>query len=133
VRYRVVFRNGLLGSVLFGICLLASSPRGLVIFVILVAFAFHIQRLLSKIARRSGISRFAFFPTYASAGNAFQQLQVLAEPHAENVIQEKAKDEADQEDDGETEDEASLENQLQRIRRGDRVDRLRVPKSRESL
>jgi hypothetical protein len=76
--------------------------------------------------RRRGINKFRFFPTYASAGNAFQQLQLLAEPHTEHIVQEKAKDKADEDDDGLTEDEEDLDDQFRRIRNGDQIDRLRV-------
>ena len=63
---------------------------------------------------------FGFFPTYTSAGNAFQQLQMLAEPRIEYVIREKAIDEGEKDDDGKPEDEANLMHQLRQIRSGDR-------------
>jgi hypothetical protein len=70
--------------------------------------------------RRSGGNRFGFFPTYTSVGNAFQQLQMLAEPQTGYVIEEKAVDEAEEDEDGEPEDEANLMYQLRQIRNGDR-------------
>jgi len=97
--------------------------------VLLAVCAFYIQRVLWRKNRRSGGNRFGFFPTYTSAGNAFQQLQMLAEPKTEHVIQEKAideADEADEDDDGEPEDEANLILQLRKIRNGDRSSRLVV-------
>jgi hypothetical protein len=123
---RVVFKRGLLCGALLAICILASSPRGLVEFVLLAVCAFYIQRVLWRKNRRSGGNRFGFFPTYTSAGNAFQQLQMLAEPQTEHVIQEKAIDEAEEDDDGEPEDEANLILQLRKIRNGDRSSRLVV-------
>ena len=126
MRPRVVFKRGLLCCALLAICILASSPRGLVVFVLLAVCAFYIQRVLWRKNRRSGGNRFAFFPTYTSAGNAFQQLQMLAEPQTEQVIQEKANDEAEEDDDGEPEDEANLMHQLRKIRNGDRSSRLVV-------
>jgi len=69
---------------------------------------------------RSGGNRFGFFPTYTSAGNAFQQLQMLAEPQTGYVIEEKAIDKAEEDDNGEPEDEANLMDQLRQIRNGDR-------------
>ena len=122
----VVFKRGLLCCALLAICILASSPRGLVVFVLLAVCAFYIQRVLWRKNRRSGGNRFGFFPTYTSAGNAFQQLQMLAEPQTEHVIQEKAIDEADEDDDGEPEDEANLILQFRKIRNGDRSSRLVV-------
>jgi hypothetical protein len=106
--------------------MLASSPRGLVIFVLLAVGAFYIQRALCRKNRRRRDNRFAFFPTYISAGNAFQQLQMLAEPQTEHVIQEKAIDEAEEDDDGEPEDETNLVHQLRQIRNGDRSFKLVV-------
>jgi hypothetical protein len=126
MRPRVVFKRGLLCCALLAICILASSPRGLVVFVLLAVCAFYIQRVLWRKNRRSGGNRFGFFPTYTSAGNAFQQLQMLAEPQTEPVIQEKAIDEAEEDDDGEPEDEANLILQLRKIRNGDRSSRLVV-------
>lgn len=123
---RVVFKRGLLCCALLAICILGSSPRGLVVFVLLAVCAFYIQRVLWRKNRRSGGSRFGFFPTYTSAGNAFQRLQMLAEPQTEHVIQEKAIDEAEEDDDGEPEDEANLILQLRKIRNGDRSSRLVV-------
>jgi hypothetical protein len=106
--------------------MLASSPRGLVVFVFLAIGAFYIQRTLWRKNRRSGGKRFGFFPTYTSAGNAFQQLQMLAEPQTEHVIQEKAIDQAEEDDDGEPEDEVNLMQQLRQIRNGDRSSQLVV-------
>jgi hypothetical protein len=126
MRPRVVFKRGLLCCALLAICILSSSPRGLVVFVLIAACAFYIQRVLWRKNRRSGGNRFGFFPTYTSAGNAFQQLQMLAEPQTEHVIQEKAIDEAEEDDEGEPEDEANLILQLRKIRNGDRSSRLVV-------
>jgi hypothetical protein len=126
MRPRVVFKRGLLCCVLLAISILASNPRGLVGFVLLAVSAFYIQRVLWRKNRRSGANRFGFFPTYTSAGNAFQQLQMLAEPQTEHVIQEKAIDEAEEDDDGEPEGEANLILQLRKVRNGDRSSRLVV-------
>jgi hypothetical protein len=126
MRARVVFKRVFLCGALLAICILASSPRGLVVFVLIAACAFYIQRVLWRKNRRSRGNIFGFFPTYTSAGNAFQQLQMLAEPQTEHVIQEKAIDEAEEDDDGEPEDEANLILQLRKIRNGDRSSRLVV-------
>ena len=86
MRPHVVFKRGLLCCALLAICILASSPRGLVVFVLLAVCAFYIQRVLWRKNQRSGGNRFGFFPTYTSAGNAFQWLQMLAEPQTGYVI-----------------------------------------------
>jgi hypothetical protein len=130
MRSRVVFKRGLLCCAGLAICILASSLRGLVVFVLLAVGAFYIQRALWRKNRRSGGNRFGFFPTYTSAGNALQQLHLLAEPQIEHVIQEKGIDEAEEEDDGELEDETNLMRQFRQIRNGDRSSQLvviRVP------
>jgi hypothetical protein len=71
MRFRVVFKRGLLCCAGLAICMLASSPRGLAVFLLLSVCAFYIQRVLWRKNRRSGGNRFGFFPTYTSAGNAF--------------------------------------------------------------
>jgi hypothetical protein len=126
MRYRVVCKRGLLCCAGLAICMFASSPRGLVVFLLLAVGAFYLQRALWWKNRRSGGNGFGFFPTYTSAGNAFQQLQMLAEPQTEHVIQEKAIDEAEEDDDGELEDEANLKHQLGQIRNGNRSFKLVV-------
>jgi hypothetical protein len=132
MRCSVVFKRGLLCCAGLAVCVLASSLRGLVIFLLLTVCAFYIQRALWRKNRRSGGNRFGFFPTYTSAGNAFQQLQMLAEPRIEYVIQEKAIDEGEEDDGGEPEDEANLMHQLRRIRSGDRSLRLVVSRGTQS-
>ena len=132
----MVFKRGLLCCAGLAICMLASSSRGLVIFVLLAVGAFYVQRPLCRKNRRSGGNGFAFFPTYTSAGNAFQQLQMLAEPQTEHVIEKKAIDAAEEDDDGEPEDETNLIHQLRQIRNGDRSSKLVVtivPRLRRSL
>jgi hypothetical protein len=118
MRSRVVFKRGSLCCAGLAICMLAASPRGLVVFVLLAVCAFYIQRALWRKNRRSAGNRFGFFPTYTSAGNAFQQLQMLAEPQTEHLIHERAIDEAEEDDDGEPEDEANLMHHLRQIRNG---------------
>jgi hypothetical protein len=129
MRPRVVFKRGLLCCGLLAVCILASSLRGLVVFLLLAVCGFYMQRALWKRKRRSGGNRFGFFPTYTSAGNAFQQLQMLAEPQTGYVIEEKAIDEAEEDDDGEPEDEENLMHQLRQIRNGDRSVQLVVSRA----
>jgi hypothetical protein len=126
---RVVFKRGFLCCALLAICTLASSPRGLAAFVLLAAGAFYLQRILWKTKRRSGGYRLGFFPTYTSAGNAFQQLQMLAEPQTGHVIEEKNIDEAEENDDGEPEDTTNLMHQLKQIRNGNRSVQLVVSRA----
>jgi hypothetical protein len=70
-------------------------------------------------ARRRGINKFNFFPTYASFGNALHHLQTMAEPQMKYVIEEEDNDEADDDDNGLPEDEEDFDEQIRRIRNGD--------------
>jgi hypothetical protein len=128
---RVMFKRGLLCCALLAICILGSSPQGLFAFVFLAVCAFYVQRILWKMKSRSRLRRFGFLPTYTSFGNAFQQLQMLAEPQIEYVIEEKAVDEAEEDNDGEPEDETDLMHQLKKIRNGDRGGQLVVSRDNQ--
>lgn len=84
-----------------------------------------IQRLLWRRNRRSGSKRRRFYPTNYALGNAFQQLQLFVAPNAEYTIEEKLKEDAEEDDDGGSDDPAKhLERQLKRIRRGERIETL---------
>jgi hypothetical protein len=101
--------------------------RGLYAFVLLCWVVFCLRRFLWRRRKRQGKRNLGFCPTYASAGNALQALQVMAQPRAEYVLAEKFDDEADGDDEGEEESpEKHLHRQLRRIRRGERVERLTI-------
>jgi hypothetical protein len=98
---------------------------GLFIFSCCVLFC--VRRCLWRRRRRKGRRNLGFFPTYTSAGNALQALQVMAQPRVEHVLAEKIDDEADDDDEGEPDrPEKHLHRQLRRIRRGEKVERLTV-------
>ncbi len=60
-------------------------------------------------------------------GNAFQTLQVLAQPEVQHILEEKQQEDADEDDEGDPDDPAAhLEQQLKKIRNGEKVDRLTV-------
>ncbi len=108
-----------------------SVLRGFYAFNALVimacCFVFSARRFLWKRRERLGKRRRGFFPTYTAAGNALQTLQLIAQPRAEYVIEEKFDDQADDNDDGDLCDPTKqLNRQLKRIRRGERVERLTV-------
>jgi hypothetical protein len=84
-----------------------------------------IQRLLWRGGQHRGKKRRRFYPTNYTMGNAFQQLQLFVAPNAEYTIEEKLKEDAEDDDEGGSDDPAKhLERQLKRIRRGERVDKL---------
>ena len=94
-------------------------------------FVFSARRFFWKRRERLGKRRRGFFPTYTAAGNALQTLQVIAQPRAEYVIEEKLEDEAEDDDDGDSSDPTKLLNrQLKKIRRGQVVDRLIILRRR---
>ncbi len=99
--------------------------NGLVI--LLCCGLFCLRRFLWRQRKRRGKRNLGFCPTYTSAGNALQILQVIAQPRAEYVLAEKFDDEADDDDEGEPDTpEKHLHRQLRRIRRGEKVERLTV-------
>jgi hypothetical protein len=112
-----------------------SVMRGFYAFNALVilacCFAFCARRFLWRRRERLGKSRRGFFPTYTAAGNALQTLQVIPQPRAEYVIDEKFEEEADDDDEGDPYDPTKhLNRQLKRIRRGEILERLTVLRPR---
>src|ERR1700739_679703 len=84
-----------------------------------------IQRFLWRRNQRSGGRRRRFYPTNYGLGNAFQQLQLFVAPNTEYTIEEKLKEDAEDDDEGGSDDPAKhLERQLRRIRRGERIETL---------
>jgi len=66
-----------------------------------------------------------FYPQAAALGNALHQLQTIAEPRARYVIEEKLKEDPDEDGEGGPDDPAKhLHRQAGRIRRGDRLEKL---------
>ena len=75
----------------------------------------------------SGVS--GIIPSSADMGNAFQVLQVLVQPRVQYVIEEKLDEEADEDDSGGPDDPIRhLRRQAAKIRRGEKLERLTVPK-----
>ncbi len=94
---------------------------GLYGFVCVFSIVFAWQRLRWR-ARGRG-----FRPSGAMLGNALQQLQTIAEPLAQYVMEEKEDEEADDEDEGGPDDPGRhLHRQARKIRRGERVENLTV-------
>jgi hypothetical protein len=93
--------------------------------ILLCCVVFWGQRSLWRRRKRLGKRNPGFFPTFTSAGNALQNLQLIAQPQVQHALEEKLDDEAEDDEDGEPADpEKHLHRQLRRIRRGERVERL---------
>lgn len=104
--------------------LLLSGFYGLVCFI---GCVFFYQRWRWRRRKRMGGSHLGFYPSGASLGNALQQLQAIAQPQVEYVLEEKLDEEADEDDAGGPDDPTRhLHRQAARIRRGERLDRLTV-------
>lgn len=94
---------------------------GLYGFVCVFSIVFAWQRLRWRRTRRG------FRPSGAMLGNALQQLQVIAEPRMQYVIEEKEDEEAEDEEAGGPDDPVRhLHRQARKIRRGERVGELTV-------
>ncbi|MCP5113642.1 MAG: hypothetical protein GY953_22645 [bacterium] len=71
------------------------------IFVAGVLIVFFLKRLLGWLDRHGYITYTGHVPTYRSLGNAAINLQSLAEPGKQYVIEMKQEQEEDREEDGE--------------------------------
>lgn len=57
--------------------------------ICLCCIVFWVRRCLWRMRKRRGQRNLGFFPTFTAAGNALQNLQVMAQPRVEHVIAEK--------------------------------------------
>ncbi len=73
----------------------------LVFFGSVVAFIFFLKRLLAWMDERGWITYTGHVPTYRSVGNAFLELQHLAEPQKEYVLELKEEEEQKRDEDDE--------------------------------
>ena len=100
---------------------LSMAPvQGLVFFVLVVLVLFLLRRMRYRHNVRRGKKNPGFYPTIAVLAIAFQNLQKLAEPSLEFVLEEKSDDHADSDDDTDPD----LRYQLNRIRNGERLDHI---------
>jgi hypothetical protein len=77
-----------------------------------------------------------FYPQAATLGNALHQLQSIAQPQTRYVIEEKLKEEVDEDGEGGPDDPTRhLHRQAKKIRRGERLERLTtfLPKPHKNL
>ena len=107
--------------------------EGLYLFSMFIACAFFFQRYRWKRRKRLGKRHLGFYPSSASMGNALHQLQVVAQPQVQYVIEEKLDEEADEDDSGGPDDPTRhLHRQAKKIRRGEKIDRLTALLRKES-
>jgi hypothetical protein len=99
--------------------------RGLYAFTAFVTVAFFFQRYRWRRRKRKGKSNWGFYPSSASMGNALQELSVIAQPQVEHVLEEKSNEDTEDDSEGGPEDPvAHLHRQAEKIRRGEKLDRL---------
>ena len=81
-----------------------------------------VQRAFWRWRKKTGKSRWGYFPTGASMGNALQALQAIAEPQIQQVIEERLEEPTDEEDEAAPKDPtAHLLRQARTIRKGEKV------------
>ncbi|MDE1176809.1 MAG: hypothetical protein PW789_09395 [Edaphobacter sp.] len=99
---------------------------GLYGLVFVFAIVFITQRIRWRISGRG------FRPRGAMLGNALHQLQTIAEPRMQYVIEEKLDEDSEDEESGGPDDPIRhLHRQARKIKRGETVDRLtalRIPR-----
>ncbi|QHS52488.1 hypothetical protein [Edaphobacter sp. 12200R-103] len=97
---------------------------GLYGFVAVFACIFLYRRWRWRRRRRKGKTA-GFYPQGAALGNALHQLQSIAQPQTRYVIEEKLKEEIDEDGEGGPDDPTRhLHCQARKIRRGDKLERL---------
>ena len=104
-------------------CIFAGFIPFLAIIVILLQY--FLRRYLWRRGRRLGKSSLGFYPASFALGMALQFMQVYWRPSVDYVLQEKRREEADEDDDGDPENlKKQLDRQLKKIRRGEPVEQL---------
>lgn len=107
----------------YGWCMYALALPFVAIVLILIHYS--LRRALFRRRKRLGKGRRGFYPSACALGLAFQFMQVFTRPSVAYVLEEKQKQEAEEDDEGDPETlQKQLSRQLKRIRRGEPVDRL---------
>lgn len=100
---------------------------GLFAFMAFVTIVFLFQRYRWRRRKRKRKSKWGFYPSSSSLGNALQQLSVIAQTQVEYVLEEKLNEDAEDDSEGGPEDPvAHLHRQAAKIRKGEKIDRLTV-------
>ncbi|QEE27346.1 hypothetical protein FTW19_04550 [Terriglobus albidus] len=101
--------------------------RGLDELAVVFLCLFFYRRFRYRWNKRRGKSRWGFYPSTAAVGNALQELQTMAQPQVQYVLEEKLDEPAEDDDEAGPDDPtAHLRKQAKRIRRGERIERLTV-------
>ncbi|WP_446745162.1 hypothetical protein [Silvibacterium acidisoli] len=104
---------------------------GLIAYVGLILAVFVFQRAKWRRNKGLGKKRWGFYPSTTALGNAFQTLQLFAQPEVRYVLQEKETDDVEKDDEDDPEHpERYLNRQLRRIRNGEEVGVLKIRKGR---
>jgi hypothetical protein len=104
-------------------CIFAGFIPFLAILVILLHY--FLRRYLWRRRKRLGRSALGYYPTSFALGMALQFMQVYWRPSVEFVIEEKQREDADEDDDGDPENlKKQINQQLKKIRRGEQIERL---------
>ena len=104
-------------------CIFAGFIPFLAIIVILLHY--FLRRYLWRRGKRLGRSSLGFYPASFALGMALQFMQVYWRPSVEYVLEEKQREETDEDDDGDPENlKKQLDRQLKRIRNGEQVEQL---------
>jgi hypothetical protein len=100
--------------------------RGIYAFNALVILALCLVFVIRRLLWSRRQNKRGFFPTYTSAGNALQSLQIMVQPKVDYVLAEKLEDEADDDEESDDNDKVAkpFKRQLRQIRLGQPVDRL---------
>jgi hypothetical protein len=110
-------------DILYRLSVFVSSLPYLAIVAIFVHY--QLKRAIWKRNRRQGKRTAGFLPSAAAMGMMFLFMQVFYRPSVENVLQERQKEDVEEDDDGDPETPAKqLNRQLRKIRRGEEIDTL---------
>src|ERR1700679_1650415 len=109
---------------------LASMPALALVTIAFILLHYNLRRARWKRRKRQGKRSIGFCPSSAALGMALQFLQVFHRPSMAHVLEARqdAREEADEDDNGDPETPAARRRhflrQLRRIRRGEPVERL---------
>ena len=108
------------------LCFWGTPALAVVTIVAIIAY-YNLRRGVWKLRKRLGRKSLGFCPSSAALGTACQFMQLYHRPSLAYFLEAKWNEAADEDEDGDPEKRAKrLSQQLTRIRRGERVDRLIV-------
>ncbi len=93
-------------------------------FLLLILFAFLLDRAITKHTGGTAKRRLGFYPSNYSLGLALRQVQTFVAPNMEPTISDTIKEAAEAEEGDPADPTIHLNRQLKRIRNGEQIDRL---------